>query len=181
MPKLGLQVTDRFENLRARPHQQCLHCGKILRQSETAKTLLFFDSGDRSGPFAPNQALTLIRLARNLTGKQIKWSDHVDDWKFPFRDRFPVPTLYFHSTKPNFYDKSGTPILGSKVTDRFENLRARPRQQCLHCCKILRQSETAKTQLFFDSGARSVPFAQNQALTLIRLARNLTGKQIKWR
>jgi hypothetical protein len=105
----------------------------------------------------------------------------VDDWKFPFRDRFPAPTPYFHFIKPNFYDKFGTPKLGLQVTDRFKNLRARPRQQCLHCGKILRQSETAKKQLFFDSGARSGPFAPNQALTLIRLARNLTGKQIKWR
>jgi hypothetical protein len=99
----------------------------------------------------------------------------VDDWKFPFRDRFPVPTLYFHSTKPNFYDKSGTPKLGLQVTDRFEKLRVRPRQQFLHCGKILRQSETAKTLLFFDIRDRSGPFAPNQALTLIRLARNLTG------
>jgi hypothetical protein len=105
----------------------------------------------------------------------------VDDWKFPLRDHFPAPTPYFNFSKLNFYDKSGTPKLGLQVTDRFENLRARPCQQCLHFGKILRQSETAKTQLFFDSGARSGPFALNEALTLIRLARNLTGKQIKWR
>jgi hypothetical protein len=88
---------------------------------------------------------------------------------------------YFHFTNPNFYDKSRTLNLGQTVTDHFENLRARPRQQCLHRGKILRQSETAKTQLFFDGGVRSGPFARNQALTLIRLARNLTGKQIKGR
>jgi hypothetical protein len=104
----------------------------------------------------------------------------VDDWIFPCRDRFPAPTPYFHFTKPNFYEKYGTSKLGLQVTDHFENLRARSRQQCLHCGKILRQSETAKTLLFFDSGARHGPFAPNQALTLIRLARNLTGKQIKW-
>jgi hypothetical protein len=93
-------------------------------------------------------------------------------------DSRPRP-LYFHFTNRNFYDKSGTPNLGQTVTDRFENLRARPRQQYLHRGKILRQSETAKTQLFFDGGIRYGLFAPNQALTLICLARNLTGKQIK--
>jgi hypothetical protein len=52
---------------------------------------------------------------------------------------------YFHFTNRNFYDKSGTPNLGQTVTDRFENLRARPRQHCLHRGKILSQSETVKT------------------------------------
>ena len=67
------KVVKCLENLKECPRQQYLHRGKILRQSETAKTQLFFDSGVRTGPFAPNMALTLIRLARNLTGKQIKW------------------------------------------------------------------------------------------------------------
>jgi hypothetical protein len=105
----------------------------------------------------------------------------VDDWKFPFRDRFPASTPYFHFTKRNIFDMSGTPNLEKTVTDQIENLRARPRQQFLHRGKILRQSETVKTQLSSDSGVRYGPLAQNQALTLILLARNLTGKQIKWR
>jgi hypothetical protein len=91
------------------------------------------------------------------------------------------PTPYVHFIRPNFYGKSGTPNLWQTVMDRFENLRAHPRQQCLHRDKILLQSETAKTQLFFYSGARSRLFAQNQAITLVRLARNLTGMQIQWR
>jgi hypothetical protein len=84
-------------------------------------------------------------------------------------DSRPRPP-YFHFTNRNFYDKSGTPNLGQTVTDRFENLRARPRQQYLHRGKILRQSETAKTQLSFDSGVRFESLAPNQALRLIRLA-----------
>jgi hypothetical protein len=63
-------------------------------------------------------------------------------------------TIYVHFTRPNIYSKSGTPNLGQTVTDRFENLRARPRQQYLHRGKFLSQSETAKTQLIFDSGVR---------------------------
>jgi hypothetical protein len=82
--------------------------------------------------------------------------------------RHPTPCVHF--TRSNLYGKSGTPNLLQTVTDRFENLRAHPRQQCLHRGKILCQSETAKTQLFFYSGARSRLFAQNQALTLVRLA-----------
>ena len=103
----------------------------------------------------------------------------MDDWKFPFRDRCPAPTPYFHSTKPNFYDKSGTPKLGLQVTDRFENLRARPRQKCIHCGKILRQSETAKTQLFFWQCFRSGPFALIHGLPLVCLARNSTGSYVQ--
>jgi hypothetical protein len=105
----------------------------------------------------------------------------VDDWNLPFRDHFPAPDPLCSLHMQNFYGKSGTPNLGQTVTDRFENLRAHPRQQCLHHGKILQQSETAKTQLFFYSGARSGMFAQNQALTLVRLALNLTGMQIQWR
>jgi hypothetical protein len=89
----------------------------------------------------------------------------------------PRPPIFY---KKNF-DMSGTPNLGQTFTDRFENLRARLRQQFLHRGKILRQSEIAKTQLSSDSGVRYGPLAPNEALTLVRLARNLTGKQIKWR
>jgi hypothetical protein len=89
-----------------------------------------------------------------------------------------TPTTYVHFPRPNCYGKSDTPNLGKTITDRFENLRARPRQKYLHRGKILSQSETAKTQLIFDSRVRSGTFNPSQALTLIPLARNFTGMQI---
>jgi hypothetical protein len=73
------------------------------------------------------------------------------------------PTPYVHFISPNFYGKSGTPNLGQTVMDRFENLWTCPRQQYIHCGKILRQSEIAKTFEFLCPGKLS-----NSFLTLLK-------------
>jgi hypothetical protein len=59
----------------------------------------------------------------------------------------------------SFFRQSGAPDLDQTVPECLENLEERPRQQYLHRGKILRQSETAKTQLFFWQCFRSGPFA----------------------
>jgi hypothetical protein len=174
-PNLLQTVTDCFENLLAHPRQQCLHRGKILRQSETAKTELFFYSRARSQLYARSFGTKFDGHADTV--EAIMWT--IETFHFEIVSRPPTP--YVHFTRPNFYSKSGTPNLWQTVTDRFENLREHPHQQCIHRGKILLQFETAKTKLFFYSGARSRLFAQNQAITLVRLARNLKGMQIQWR
>jgi hypothetical protein len=54
-----------------------------------------------------------------------------------------------------FLGKSGAPDLDQTVAECLENLEERGSQQYLHRGKILRQSETAKTQLFLWQCIRS--------------------------
>jgi hypothetical protein len=69
---LDQTVEDCLENLEERARQQYLHCGKILRQSETAKTQLFFWQCFRSRPFALDIKLFLKALQveeeKNMAG-----------------------------------------------------------------------------------------------------------------
>jgi hypothetical protein len=76
---------------------------------------------------------------------------------------------------PAFFGKSGAPDLGQTVVECLENLEERPRQQYQHRGKILRQSETAKTQLFFWQCFRTGPFAPIQVLPLVCFLQNLTA------
>jgi hypothetical protein len=59
----------------------------------------------------------------------------------------PTTNVWFRW--PAFFGKSGAPELDQTVEECLENLEERARQQYLHLGKILRQSETAETQLFF--------------------------------
>jgi hypothetical protein len=96
----------------------------------------------------------------------------VDDWKFPFRDRFPAPPPNFHFTNPNFYDKSGTPNLGQTVTDRFENLRVRPGNNVYTVVKFYASTRLQKRNCLLTVGSNP------DRLQQIRLLRSSVWHEI---
>jgi len=91
--------------------------------------------------------------------------------------RPPTTNVWFRWTA--FFGKSGEPDLDQTFAECLENLEERARQQYLQRGKILRQSETAKTQLFFWQCFRYGPFALIHGFPLVCLARNSTGSYVQ--
>ena len=77
----------------------------------------------------------------------------MDDWKFPFRDRFPAPTPYFHSTKLNFCDKFGTTNLGYRSRIALKIYEHVPANNVYTVVKFYANPRLQKRNCFFGSAS----------------------------
>jgi hypothetical protein len=105
--------------------------------------------------------------------------DRVDMRNLLFGALFPAPNHQCLVQMASFFGKSGAPDLDQTVSVCLGNSVERARQQYLHRGKILRQSESAKTQLFFWQCLRSGQFALIHGIPLVCLARNSTGSYVQ--
>jgi hypothetical protein len=152
-PDLDQTVAECLENLEERPRQQYLHRGKILRQSETAETQLFL-AVLPIRTVCPNSWPSARLFGTKLDGQLRPVDAIVFICGTCYLELFSRPsTTNVWFRWPAFFGKSGEPDFDQTVEECLENLEERARQQYLHRGKILHQSETAKTQLFFGSAS----------------------------
>jgi hypothetical protein len=152
-PNFERKVTERFKKFRERPSRRYIPWGIILRRYEKLqkKPAIFrrwcpiLTVCHKSGYFAHlfgTKFYEHVDTVKDITWTH--WTCHLE-----FVSQPPTPIVRFQ--RPTFFGKSGTPDFERKVTERFKNLRGRPRWQYLPWGKIVGWSETAKEPAIFRS------------------------------